>query len=513
MTNENINLYNSTNPTTPDTPIKSVTMPRDDKPEPLANINMGELLREPLHLQYVKRVHGNKYMGEVKHFGLVRVLEIELWNEDIELIEKTLNITVGERYDFPEPLEFYAKKYIGHTFKNILRIENLTFTESVQTLSPEPEKTDAELRALYKFHGETMTCETAIEKGRGVMKVWQIAMRASDGTLLRIDAWSEHNRMLQEAGYGTLPERGAGVLSLDAEVVIEYNLKYSDYRITHVYPKQSEAVAAPVEAQQPPIGIANAIEAAAPQTTNAEPLFELQQYQAGEWSKVDSSSHAHAVPMLLKVARDPRMTVARYGLIWRIIRASDRHFIAGSKEQPKPEAADSPVSESTKPAPVQSPFQTRFGLQVELLKWIVPNECVQVRYEDGTEKEVALSDLRAPNGLEQITKHLDALTPIEPVSAETMDGIKARLNHIKEHGLFDDDDEVTDVVEIPAINDKQAANGSVKTDELNVPVKDAYERFKDAVQPFSLEQINTFIDILLDVKAEKEAEIVETGIV
>lgn len=94
-------------------------------------------------------------------------------------------------------------------------------------------------KTLYKYHGETVTLISAVEKGYGNRKIWRLEARADDDSLLRVEAWSEVNKMLQDAGYPTLPERGAGKVTLNADAVIEYSESYKAYRVKHVFPQET----------------------------------------------------------------------------------------------------------------------------------------------------------------------------------------------------------------------------------------------------------------------------------
>lgn len=94
-------------------------------------------------------------------------------------------------------------------------------------------------KTLYKYHGETVTLISAIEKGYGSRKIWRLEARASDDSLIRVEAWSEVNTMLQANGYPALPERGAGKVNLNADAVVEYSETYKAYRVKHVFPQEA----------------------------------------------------------------------------------------------------------------------------------------------------------------------------------------------------------------------------------------------------------------------------------
>jgi hypothetical protein len=56
--------------------------------------------------------------------------------------------------------------------------------------------------------------------------------------------------------------------------------------------------------------------------------FELQAYQAGDWYKVDDGN---IFQLLLAIPRRKSSTIARYRLLWRIIRKADERVLAQSK--------------------------------------------------------------------------------------------------------------------------------------------------------------------------------------
>lgn len=218
--------------------VKPVIMPRTDDLEDLANIDFGALLREPLELHSISRYGlSDKRSGVVSHFGLRRKLEIILWGEDIKLLETELGIQITDEYTFAEPIEFYARMYKGRAFKGIKQLNGREFKETVQTALPEPvvDKT------LYKYHNATVSVFSAQEVGYGSRKIWKLECRDEEQTLIRVEAWGEVNRMLKANGYPELPERTAGRVAVNFDVIIEYKEAYKSYRVTHVYPQDETA--------------------------------------------------------------------------------------------------------------------------------------------------------------------------------------------------------------------------------------------------------------------------------
>ncbi len=222
------------------TPIANVIMPRADGLEDMGNIDFAALKREILFLHSVERVgKSDKWNGVVGHFGLQRKLAITLYGKDIRMIETAYGIQIADSHEFTEPVEFFANQYIGTAFKGIKLLNGHTFTETVQTV--EVQTVPASDTPKPKYHGETVTILSAVQQDYGTWKVWTLMARATDGFFFRkITAWGEHRTLFIDAGYPKFPERGEPAIQLNADAVIEYvEGKINDYRVKHVYPKDS----------------------------------------------------------------------------------------------------------------------------------------------------------------------------------------------------------------------------------------------------------------------------------
>lgn len=100
-----------------------------------------------------------------------------------------------------------------------------------------PEKDNRVSAHTYPYHGDTVTVFSVREIGKGDKLTWQLEARASDDSLVRVRAWAEHNRMIQDAGYAALPARYAAKQTVEFDAMIEYSDVFHAYRIKHVYPK------------------------------------------------------------------------------------------------------------------------------------------------------------------------------------------------------------------------------------------------------------------------------------
>jgi hypothetical protein len=95
-------------------------------------------------------------------------------------------------------------------------------------------------KSLYIYHEDTVTVFAATEKGYGNRFIWQLECRADNGDLVRVEAWAEHDRMIQAEGYAPLPPRYTGRAEMKIDAIIKYDTVYHAYRISYIFPRAVE---------------------------------------------------------------------------------------------------------------------------------------------------------------------------------------------------------------------------------------------------------------------------------
>jgi hypothetical protein len=82
---------------------------------------------------------GKRWVGVLKPLEINRHMKIELWSEDIALIEERLERKLADRENFADnPLSVQPKKFIGRMWKNIAHVSDGRTRITVATLPEQP---------------------------------------------------------------------------------------------------------------------------------------------------------------------------------------------------------------------------------------------------------------------------------------------------------------------------------------------------------------------------------------